>query len=93
MSIVGRLSSKTVVFHPEGFPKRKEKFFLKVLDVCTENNNDCVLLSPPSKILDLTNRQKTSVNWFSKKLRGLDRNSENYSYIYLTQIYLFEAFA
>ena len=43
------------------------------------------LFSPQSKFSDLTNLQKISINWLSKKLHGLDWNSENYLYTYLTQ--------
>ena len=44
-----------------------------------------VFFSPPSKFSDLTDPQKTSINWLSKNLHGLNWNSENYPYIYLTQ--------
>ena len=80
------LSSKTVVLDLEGFRHRKEKFIVKEFGICTEDYNDCVLFSPPSKFPDLTNPQKTSISWLSKNLHGLDWNSENYPYIYLTQI-------
>ena len=80
------LSSKTVVLDLEGFRQRKEKFIVKELGICTEDYNDCVLFSPPSKFSVLTIPQKTSFNWLFKNLHGLDRNSENYPYIYLTQI-------
>ena len=80
------LSSKTVVLDIEGFRHRKEKFIVKELGICTEDYNDCVLFSPPSKFSDLTIPQKTSFNWLFKNLNGLDRNSGNYPYIYLTQI-------
>ena len=80
------LSSKTVVLDIEGFRHRKEKFIVKEFGICIEDYNDCVLFSPPSKFSDLTNPQKTSISWLSKNLHGLDWNSENYPYIYLTQI-------
>ena len=64
----------------------KKKFNVKQFGVCTEDYNDFVLFSPPSKFSDLTDPQKTSINWLSKNLHGLNWNSENYPYIYLTQI-------
>ena len=79
-------SSKTAVLDLEGFRHRKEKFIFKEFGICTEDYNDCVLFSPPSKFSDLTNPQKTSISWLSKNLHGLDWNTENYPYIYLTQI-------
>ena len=79
------LSSKTVVLDLEGFRHRKEKFIVEEFGICTEDYNDCVLFSPPSKFSDLTNPQKTSISWLSKNLHVLDWNSENYPYIYLTQ--------
>ena len=70
----------------EGFRHRKEKFIVKEFGVCTEDYNDCVLFSPPSKFSDLIDPQKTSFNWLSKNLHVLNWNSENYPYIYLTKI-------
>ena len=52
------LSSKTVVLYLEGFRHRKEKFIVKEFGICTEDYNDCVLFSPPSKFSDLTIRRK-----------------------------------
>ena len=80
------LSSKTLVLDLEGFRHRKEKFIVKEFGVCTDDYNNCVLFSPPSKFSDLTDPQKISINWLSKNLHGLNGNSENYPYIYLTQI-------
>ena len=85
------LSSKTVVLDLECFRHRKEKFIVKEFGICTEDYNDCVLFSPPSKFSDSTNPQKTSISWLSKNLHGLDWNSLHlspyiYPYIYLTQI-------
>ena len=80
------LSSKTVVLDLEGFHHRKEKFIVKEFGVCTEDYNDCVLFSSPSKFAHLTDPQKNSINWLSKNLHGVNWNSENFPYIYLTRI-------
>ena len=57
------LSSKAVVLDLESFRHMKEKFIVKEFGVCTEDYNECVLLSPPSKFSDLTNPQKTSIGY------------------------------
>ena len=66
LSFTGMLSSKSVVLDLEGFRFKKEHFIVKELGVCTEDYNDCVLFSPPSKFRDLSPQQKSSFCWLTK---------------------------
>ena len=80
------LSSKTVVLDVEVFRHRKENFFVKELGVCTEDYLDCVSFLPPTSYSELTTQQKLSFNWLTRNLNGIEWDTGNYPYIYLTQI-------
>ena len=80
------LSSKTVVLDVEGFRHRKEKFIVKELGVCTEDYLDCVSFLPPTSYSELTTQQKQSFSWLTRNLHGIEWETGNYPYIYLTQI-------
>ena len=81
------LSSKTVVVDVEGFRHRKEKFIVKALDVCFEDYLDCASFLPPTSYRELTNQQKQSFSWLTRNLHGIEWDTGNYPYIYLTQIF------
>ena len=80
------LSSKTVVLDVEGFRHRKEKFIVKELGACTEDYLDCVSFLPPTSYSELTTQQKQSFSWLTRNLHGIEWETGNYPYIYLTQI-------
>ena len=80
------LSSTTVVLDVEGFRHRKEKFIVKELGVCTEDYHDCVSFLPPTSYSELTTQQNQSFSWLTKNLHGIEWDTGNYTYIYLTQI-------
>ena len=85
-SLIGMLSSKTIVLDVEGFRHRKEKFIAKEVGICTEDYLDCVSFLPPTSNSELTTQQKQSFSWLSRNLHGIDWDIGYYPYIYLTQI-------
>ena len=80
------LSSKTVVLDVEGFRHRKEKFIVKELGVCTEDYLDCVSFLPPTSYSELTTQQEQSFSWLTRNLHGIEWDTGNCSYTYLTQL-------
>ena len=80
------LSSKTVVLHVEGFRHRNKKFIVKELGVCTDDYLDCVSFLPPTSYSELTTQQDQSFGWLTRNLHGIEWDTGNYPYIYLTQI-------
>ena len=50
---------------------RKKSLFFEKFGVCTEDYSDFFLLSPPSKISDLTNPQKPTINYKTQLLSEL----------------------
>ena len=80
------LSTKTVVLDVEGFGHRKEKFIVREFEICTEDYLDCVSFLPPKSYIELTTQQKQSFSWLSRNLHGIEWDTGNYPYIYLTQI-------
>ena len=80
------LSSKTVELDVEGFRHRKEKFIVKELGVCTDDYLDCVSFLTPTSYSELTTQQKQSFGWLTINLHGIEWDTGNYPYIYLTQI-------
>ena len=91
-SLIGMLSSKTVVLDVEGFRHRKEKFIVKeffkgiVTGICAEEYLDCVSFLPPTSYSELTTQQKQSFSWLSRNLHDIDWDIGYYPYIFLTQI-------
>ena len=80
------LSSKTVVLDVEGFRHRKEKFIVKERGVCTDDYLDCLSFLPPTNYSELTTQQKQSFGWLTRNLHGIEWDTVNYPYVYLTQI-------
>ena len=80
------LSSKTVVLDVEGFRHRKEKFIVKELGVCTDDYLDSVSFLPPTSYSEKTTQQKQSFGWLTRNLHGIEGDTGNYPFIYLTQI-------
>ena len=85
-SFIGMMSSKTVLLDVEGFRHRKEKFIVKELGVCTDAYLDCVSFLPPTSYFELTTQQKQSFGWLTRNLHGIEWDTGNFPYIYLTQI-------
>ena len=85
-SLIGMLSSKTVLVDVGGFRHKKENFIVKEFGVCTEDYFDCVSFLPKTRYSELTTQQKQSFSRLSRNLNGIDRDIGNYPYIYLTQI-------
>ena len=79
------LISKTVVLDVEGFRHRKEKFTVKELGVYTDNYLDYVSFLPATSYSELTTQQKQSFGWLTRSLHGIEWDTGNYPYIYLTQ--------
>ena len=73
-SFIGMLSTKTVLLDVEGFRHRKEKFIIKELGICREDYRE------------LTTEKKQSFSWLTRNLHGIEWDTGNYPYIYLTQI-------
>ena len=80
------LSSKTVVLDVEGFRHRKEKIIVKKLGVCTEDYLDCVIILPQTSYSELTTQQKKSFNCLTRNLHGVEWDTRNYPFNYLTKI-------
>ena len=80
------LSSKTVVLDVEGFRHRKEKIIVKEPGFGTDDYLDCVSFLPPTSYSELTTQQKQSFGWLTRNLHGIEWDTGNYPYIYLTQI-------
>ena len=79
------LSSKTVASDVEGVCHRKEKFTVNELGICTEDYLDCVSFLPPTIYNELKTQQKQSFSWLTGNLHGIEWDTGNYPYIYLTQ--------
>ena len=70
----------------EGFRHRKEKINFKEPGVCTEEFLDRVSFLPPTSYSDLTTQQKQSFSWLTRKLHGIECDTGNYPYFFLTQL-------
>ena len=53
-TLIGMLSSKTIVSDFEGFLQRKEKYIVEEFGVCTEDYVDCVSFLSPTSYSELT---------------------------------------
>ena len=73
-SFTGLLSSKSVVLDFEGFRYKIKNLIVKELCVCTEDLNDCVLLSPFPSVKNHRITNSTAENLFllvHKNIHGL----------------------
>ena len=82
-SIIGMLSSKTVVLDFGGFCHRKVEFIVQEFGICTEDYLDCASSLPPTRYSELTKQQKQSFRWLIRNLHVIDWDRGNYHYIYL----------
>ena len=72
----------------EGFRHKKSGFIIKELSICSNNYSDTILFLPPVSYNSLSASERKSHQWVSEFLHGLSWNSGNYTYWFLSQIFI-----